>query len=485
MATGVVVTFAATASDADGDALAYYWEFGDTNFGTNSPTAGKSWSTAGDYLVRCVVSDMKGGVGSRWLIVRVGSPTTFRITGNITDGFAPVQNARVYATTARMGYTDSDGNYAIVGLPAGAYTVNASLYGYTFAPDNFANTVSVGPNQSGKNFLATGTVVSPPNITTQPASQSVNPGASVTFTVVASGASPLTYQWRFNGVNISGATSSSYTKSNVQATNAGNYSAVVNNAYGSATSVNAVLTVNTPPVITSQPTNVTVVAGNSASFYVSASGSPTLACQWMFNGNNLAGASNGVLTLASADAGDAGDYCVVVVNGAGSITSSVATLTVLLPPQILVPPQSQRVVQGSPVTLGVSASGTEPLTFQWRVNGQAILGATNQSLNLGNVQPADAGEYDVVVSNPAGTETSPPASLAVSVPPRLNSPQHTNSTARFTLSGTAGDLYMVQSSTNLFDWADVSTVSNQSGNVLFLAPPSVGPHRFYRARLTE
>jgi len=784
VATGGIVTFAATATDSDGDTLAYYWDFGDSNFGTNSPTAGKSWTTAGDYLVRCVVSDMKGGVATKWVIVRVGSPTTFRIAGNITDGAAPVQSVRVYASSTRMGYTDSDGNYAIVGLPAGAYAVNASLYGYTFALANFTNTVSVGPDQTGKDFLATVTSASPPSITTQPASLSVNPGASATFSVVAGGASPLSYQWRFNGVNISGATSSSYTKSNVQATNAGNYSVVVNNAYGTATSANAVLTVNTPPVITgqpqsqtviagdsatftvtatgstplayqwrrngtnvagatsssytrvnaqpadagaftvvvtnvlgavtsspaaltvnctvvanatnggavtkspdqtsyapgstvtltashptfaftgwtgsvsattnplvvvvttnlnltanfqspvpdlivdnlqaaiagtwstgtsaadkystdyrtsasvggsatatatftpniatagfyevyvwtptiprgatatpvlisglatnftmnvnqstssggwllvassvyfvqgtngfarisnnagqggnkdvvadavrwvysayqtlvppvitAQPTNVTVVAGNAASFYASASGSPTLACQWRLNGNDLPGCTNGTLTLGSAQAGDAGDYCIVVANGAGCVTSLVATLTVLLPPQILVPPQSQRVVQGGPVTLSVSATGTEPLTFQWRVNAQAIPGATGQSLNLGSVQPSDAGDYDVVLSNPAGTEVSPAATLVVSVRPRLNSPQYWNYTAQFTLSGTPGDLYMVQFSTNLFEWSDVSTVSNQSGNVLFVAPQGAGePLKFYRARLTE
>jgi hypothetical protein len=143
-------------------------------------------------------------------------------------------------------------------------------------------------------------------------------------------------------------------------------------------------------------------------------------------------------------------------------------------------------VQGGPVTFSVSATGTDPLTFQWRVNAQAIPGATGQSLNLGSVQPADAGDYDVVVSNIAGTETSPPASLAVSIPPRLNWPLCTNGTARFTLSGTPGDLYMVQSSTNLFDWADVSTVSNQTGNVLFVAPYSAGQAlQFYRAKLTE
>ncbi|TAK96422.1 MAG: PKD domain-containing protein [Verrucomicrobia bacterium] len=329
--TGAGVTFAANATDADGDPLAYYWEFGESSsysFGTNSPTAGKSWTTAGDYLVRCVVSDMKGGVASKWVIVRVGSPTTYRITGNITDGSAPVEGVRASVTSARLGYTDSDGNYAIVGLPAGAYTVSGTLYGFAFTPSNFTNTVSVGPDQTDKNLLATPVSTSAPTITTQPVGQTVNPGASVTFSVVASGATPLSYQWRFNGANISGATSSSYTKSNVQATNAGNYSVVVSNLYGTATSANAVLSVNTPPVITTPPASQTVIGGSTATFTVTATGTVPLAYQWRCNGTNIPGANLSSYARVNAQAADAGNYLVVVTNSLGSVTSAVATLTV-------------------------------------------------------------------------------------------------------------------------------------------------------------
>jgi len=326
--TGVGVTFNATASDPDGDALAYYWEFGDGNFGTNSPTAGKTWASAGDYLVRCVVSDMKGGVASKWVIVRVGSPTTYRITGNINDGSAPVQSARVFVSTTRMGYTDTDGNYAIVGLPAGSYTVGAALFGYTFVNNNFTNAVSVGPDQTSIDFLATVASTTAPTITTQPANQTVNPGSSATFSVIASGATPMTYQWRFNGANIAGATGANYTKSNVQATNAGNYSVVVNNAYGTATSVNAALSVNSPPVITAPPQGQTVIVGNSAAFTVTATGTTPLAYQWRLNGTNIAGATSSGYTRANVQPADTGNYTVVVTNILGAVTSSPAALTV-------------------------------------------------------------------------------------------------------------------------------------------------------------
>ena len=80
-----------------------------------------------------------------------------------------------------------------------------------------------------------------PSFTTQPQSQNVIAGNSVTFTASAIGAPTPTYQWKFNGVNISGATSSSYTKSNVQSTDAGNYTVVASNSSGSVTSDTAVL----------------------------------------------------------------------------------------------------------------------------------------------------------------------------------------------------------------------------------------------------
>ncbi|EEF60409.1 virginiamycin B lyase family protein [Pedosphaera parvula] len=87
-----------------------------------------------------------------------------------------------------------------------------------------------------------------PVLLSEPLSQTVDLGTNVSFSATAAGAAPLTYQWLFNGTNIGGATQSSFVITNVQTNNAGNYSIVVTNAFGSITSSNALLNVIIPPI---------------------------------------------------------------------------------------------------------------------------------------------------------------------------------------------------------------------------------------------
>ncbi|HEY0548125.1 MAG TPA: PKD domain-containing protein, partial [Verrucomicrobiae bacterium] len=97
VSVGATVNFTAAAQDADGDQLAYYWEFGDYTFGANGPVQSKTFDVAGQYVVRCEVSDMKGGVASRHVVVTVGTPTTFTISGRVLDPEGnPVQGVRVH-----------------------------------------------------------------------------------------------------------------------------------------------------------------------------------------------------------------------------------------------------------------------------------------------------------------------------------------------------------------------------------------------------
>jgi len=169
----------------------------------------------------------------------------------------------------------------------------------------------------------------PPAVTAQPNSQAVIAGTNVTFQVAVTGTTPLAYQWGFNGTNLAGASGASLTLTNVQAAQAGTYTVLVSNTYGSVLSSNAILTVLVPPAITVPPSNQTAVVGTSASFTVTATGTTPLAYQWTFQGAKLPGATATTLLLTGLQATQAGSYAVVVTNTAGSITSAVASLTVL------------------------------------------------------------------------------------------------------------------------------------------------------------
>src|ERR1017187_2029687 len=259
----------------------------------------------------------------------------------------------------------------------------------------------------------------PPVILVQPSSQTVLLSGSVTFSVTAFSGTTLSYQWMKNGVNISGATSSSYTISPVTTNDATGYSVLVVNGGGSVTSSTATLTVLVLPTISTQPQSQAAFMGQSATFSVSAGGTSPLRYRWKLNGTNISNATNAVLTLTNIQASSAGNYSVVVTNTVGSVTSTVAALTLYLPPAFTNQPQSQALILGQTATFAVAASGTAPFSYQWIVNSTNIPSTTNVSLTLTNVQTTDAASYKVVITNIAGSATSTVATLTVYVPPTI------------------------------------------------------------------
>ena len=153
--------------------------------------------------------------------------------------------------------------------------------------------------------------------------------------------------------------------SNNGAINAGNINALV---------VRAISGTQSPIIITSQPASRTNVVGTSASFSVVATGN-ALRYQWKFNGANIASATNSTYNLASVQAANAGSYTVAVSNLTTSVTSSPATLTVIVPPTITTQPLSRTNAVGTSTTFTVVAAGTAPLSYQWRFNAALIFPA--------------------------------------------------------------------------------------------------------------
>ena len=310
----------------------------------------------------------------------------------------------------------------IAGTPSAAGSTSCTVTAWDGLNGSGGNSAKITVTFS----IASGAVATAPSITTQPSSQTVNMGSAVSFTVAASGSPAPTFQWQKNGSAISGATSATLALSNVQAADAGSYTAVATNSAGSATSSAATLTVQAAavaPSITTQPSSQTVTAGAAVSFTVAASGTPTPTLQWLKNGAVIAGATSGTLALSNVQAADAGSYTAVATNSAGTATSSAAVLTVqaaAVAPAFTTQPTNQTVTAGSAVSFTVAASGTPAPTYQWQKNGAAIAGATSPTLSLSNVQAADAGSYTAVATNSAGTATSSAATLTVQAAPPPN-----------------------------------------------------------------
>ena len=240
-------------------------------------------------------------------------------------------------------------------------------------------------------------------------------GQTATFTVVAAGTAPLSYQWQKNGVNITGATSAGYTTPATTTSDSGStFAVVVSNTAGTVTSATATLTVNAAPVaptITTQPANQTVTAGQTATFTVVAAGTAPLSYQWQKNGVNITGATSASYTTPATTTSDSGStFAVVVSNTAGTVTSATATLTVNaapVAPTITTQPANQTVTAGQTATFTVVAAGTAPLSYQWQKNGVNITGATSASYTTPATTTSDSGAtFRAVVTNSAGNATS-------------------------------------------------------------------------------
>ncbi|HTD85675.1 MAG TPA: immunoglobulin domain-containing protein, partial [Candidatus Binatia bacterium] len=173
-------------------------------------------------------------------------------------------------------------------------------------------------------------------------------------------------------------------------------------------------TVELAPTITVPPTSLTVTQHNTATFSVTAGGTPPLRYQWFFNSTVLTNATNASVTILDAQSTNQGNYQARITNRVGGVMSPVVTLTVLDPPTISQQPQSRTNLAGSTATFTVVAQGTPPISFQWYLNGtNALAGATNATLTLTNVQKTQAGTYLVRVSNAAGVRDSTNAVLTV------------------------------------------------------------------------
>ncbi|MCX8155615.1 MAG: immunoglobulin domain-containing protein [Verrucomicrobiae bacterium] len=233
------------------------------------------------------------------------------------------------------------------------------------------------------------------------------------LTATVLGNRPMSFWWQLNGTNLTTEpTSAELFISAAALTDSGSYSLVASNAFGVTTALVAQVTVQpSPPTIAVQPRSSTVLVGQSVTLLLRASGSPPMAFQWYFNGAPLAGATRDMLTLSAVTLAQAGAYQVVVTNEFGAATSTVATLTVQLPPPKFIV-SNALTMAGSILTVPIvlAANGTEnAMQFSLTVSTSRLQllrvepgpSLTNATF-LTNLSLLSQGRIGVAISLPSG-----------------------------------------------------------------------------------
>jgi uncharacterized repeat protein (TIGR03806 family) len=428
--------------------------------------------------------------------LNIGGPSTDNSVG-LGSIFAPYWVKLVRSGSTFTGYRSSDGvNWILVG--SDTITMTATVYvglAVTAHDNSVLNTSSFDNVQ----------VLNLPFITTQPQSQTVQAGASVAFSVQAIGAPPLNYQWRFQGTNISSATGSSYALANVQFNNAGNYSVVVANAAGSTLSSNANLTVTgssgLPLPWSHQDIGNVGVAGSAGAsngaFTIQASGDDIWnnadAFHFVYqplngdgqivarvvNVQNTDGwAKAGGMIRETLAPGSRHAFMLIAASQGASFERRLTTGGVSTDNNIgyttIFPPYWIKLVRSNNTFTGYSSSngtnwalvGTDTVAMAGSAYvGLAVTAHNNNVLNtstLDNVQV-----------------TSTAATPALLISPRFS----TNGIFSMTLTGSPGSKYQIQASTNLTNWAVLTTLTNSpGGQAQFTETNSSGfRYRFYRA----
>ena len=433
--------------------------------GSHGYTTTQIFSTAGATSdpgepVHCGI----GGGHSTWFVYQAETNGTMRVDteGSSFDTVLAVYigPGDSYSTLTNIACDNNSGSNGLTSVVLFQATQGVTYYIAVDGVGNAVGTVKLHINLG-----------QPVSIAAPPASQTVPSGSNVTFTAAANGLTNYTYQWRFGGTNIAGATSTNFTRTNVPAPLAGSYDVVVKNPINSVTSSVAALTVYSSTLnLSAQPQSQSASAGANVNFSVTASGAGGLRYQWRFNGGNLSGATNSALALLNVKAANAGNYSVNVTDNNGSLLSSNAALTISSAPVITLQPVSRTFGTGEVAQLTAAATGTPAPAYQWLFNAAPLAGQTSGTLTINNFSALNEGTYSLRASNSAGVATSAGAELLLNAPLRLLNSSWSNGVFSARLVGVVSTNYFVQCSTNATTWFTIATNNSTTGLSSFTSP---------------
>src|SRR5688572_26054329 len=423
---GQPVTFSFVATGSFPRAHQWRKDGAEISAATNATLALTNITTADAGIYSVQVSNSLGSVTSTSASLTVNAATPPVIAsfspGDVT--FTQGQNASL-GVSINSGSSPFSYQWLKGGVPvAGATSSQLSFMAVALADaGRYSVTVTnIAGSATSREATVTVNPATPISITRGPESTSVAQGQSTRFFVSLSGSSPFTYQWSRNGTAIPGATTSEYAINPVTSAHEGNYTVSITNVLGTVTSSPATLTVTAAiaPTITTHPASQNLQYNGSFNLNVQAAGTTPLTFQWRKDGTPISGANSSTYFASNVTPAQSGVYTVVVTNGAGSVTSNGATITVgaAAAPVITQQPASLEVATGlgANFSVSVNANGTGSLTFQWLKNGAPLAGANSSNYGFNGVRTTDAGDYSVTITGPGGTVTSNVARLTV-LPP--------------------------------------------------------------------
>lgn len=388
--------------------------------------------------IYCVATNSYGTVTSNTVTLTVTNGTTPPI------GILPVITTQPTSVSANVGAKPT---LAVIASNATSYqwmvqsmgsgspvaVVGATSSTYTVLPlmstnDGDVYTVVVS-NSAGSvtSNSAVVRVVSNPVISQQPVDQAILVGQSAVFSVMASGTSPINYQWYVanpttgESAPISGANTPSYTTPIMSSMMPSTpYYCVVTNPMGSVTSNRAYLSVGligSAPIVTSPPRSTTVQVNSQAVFSVSVTGAAPITYRWFVGGIEQVGVNSSTLTYGPVTTADTNkNVYVIATNSYGTATSASAVLTVSSTndPSFTTQPSSVTVKSGAGISFTAVAQGTQPITYQWYNQNGPISGATSSTYTISRATTANNGwRLFATATNTQGMATSATATLTV------------------------------------------------------------------------
>ncbi len=481
---GQAATFTVSAS---GNNLFYQWERNSGSWADIPGATGVTYSFAtaqsdNGAQFRCRVYNTCATVESNVATLSVCTPAT--TTNPAAQSVTAGQTATFSVSGSGSGTLAYQWQYSLDGggtwgpVPSNG---TSATYSFTTASGDNNNKyrcqVSNGCGSPVYSSAALLTVCTPPAITANPANQNVFAGSAASFGIAATGSGTLAYQWQQStdgGTSytpIGGATSAAYSFTASVSQNQYLFRCQASNGCGSpALSSAAMLTVCVSASITTNPTDQSVISGQTATFTAAANGGAGLYFQWQQDSgtggaswNNVAGAALASYSFTTAIGQNGYKYrCGAAVPGCGTIVySAPATLSVCTPPAITANPANQSVVTGSNATFTAAATGSGTINYQWQQSPDGatwnnVTGATAATYAF----PPTAGQngylYRCVASNGCGSAAvSASASLTVCSQPVVtvnptNVSDTAGDTARFTVAatGTPSLSYQWQQSTD-------------------------------------